>query len=114
VGEQERVTVYGKIAVTLSKTNKTEVSVIIPAYIEAQTVGDLVSKIKALYPDLRSSSSMTAQQTTRQRSPKTQVPLFIAILTILAMERPLRVVFVLLQAIFWYLLMETANIIQKA
>ena len=31
--------------------NKTEVSIIIPAYNEAQTIGDLVSKIVELYPE---------------------------------------------------------------
>ncbi len=36
---------------TLSKTNKTEVSAIIPAYNEAQTIGALISRIKTLHPD---------------------------------------------------------------
>ena len=31
--------------------DKTEVSIIIPAYNEAQTIGDIVSRIRALYPD---------------------------------------------------------------
>jgi glycosyltransferase involved in cell wall biosynthesis len=31
--------------------DKTEVSIIIPAYNEAQTIGDIVSKIRSLYPD---------------------------------------------------------------
>ena len=31
--------------------DKTEVSIIIPAYNEAQTIGDVVSKIRSLYPD---------------------------------------------------------------
>ena len=31
--------------------DKTEVSIIIPAYNEAQTIGDIVSKIRTLYPD---------------------------------------------------------------
>ena len=33
------------------KMNKTEVSIIIPAYNEAQTIGDVVTKIIDLYPD---------------------------------------------------------------
>ena len=31
--------------------DRTEVSIIIPAYNEAQTIGDIVSKIRALYHD---------------------------------------------------------------
>jgi len=31
--------------------NKTEVSIIIPAYNEAQTIGDVIAGIKTLYPD---------------------------------------------------------------
>ena len=33
------------------KMNKTEVSIIIPAYNEAQSIGDVIKKIKMLYPD---------------------------------------------------------------
>ncbi len=33
------------------KTNKTKVSIIIPAYNEAHTIGDVIAKIKTLHPD---------------------------------------------------------------
>jgi glycosyltransferase involved in cell wall biosynthesis len=46
-----QVPIHTNIAKKYKKMNEFKVSVIIPAYNEATTIGDIVSKIKTLYPD---------------------------------------------------------------